>query len=617
MGKGKSKSDKTSKKNRTVRKMELHQKVRDILTFNDDSMIAFLDCDKDESTVSQYGNDDNYIDGDNYVDDYNCTDDDISECDVDYGRDITKRGATSTPNAGVCKCRQMEIEVRQLKSKIENLTTLVSKLLSSTTNTNEEGSQEQEEGKDKAASERLLLNDNTAVKHLVIGDSLLKNMKTTSDNVVLAWKRGAMANDVTKWLKQDPRCFKSITVVCGTNNLNSKHDNESISEEFEVMLKVAKDKSSNVVLSSILPCLQATVSDQRLCNMNERLSVITQLLGVKFIDNDKNFRHLKEIPDVTLLQSNGLNLSEEGVLRLLNNLNLGDLLTCEMEQVKDQNHRITYAAAVTPQNVTNVGHQSKTLDRATNEKPRRRKLHTKSRNGVTLFYGSDSIFSNLHMEAPIYIDGAFYNCNEQYYTYSMAKFFNENEIAQESLRLKDPYEMVALHKKINKVNHEAWMSEAKNVLYLANMAKYSQNAIARTALISTGDDILGEASRNNTWGIGGTIQDPRSMDTRYWTGHNVMGTILMKIRKIFQQEQSRDCEAPYDYSHGSLNDYCRPNHDYYDAQTHNRDSFLHTRRSCWFCGEQNHISTNCRHGQKIQCRQCFRLGHKEKFCKHV
>ena len=35
---------------------------------------------------------------------------------------------------------------------------------------------------------------------------------------------------------------------------------------------------------------------------------------------------------------------------------------------------------------------------------------------------------------------------------------------------------------------------------------------------------------------------------------------------------------------------------------------------CWFCGETNHVSINCRHGQKIYCFQCQGLGHKAKNC---
>ena len=35
---------------------------------------------------------------------------------------------------------------------------------------------------------------------------------------------------------------------------------------------------------------------------------------------------------------------------------------------------------------------------------------------------------------------------------------------------------------------------------------------------------------------------------------------------------------------------------------------------CKNCGEYNHSSSNCRHGKRLQCHSCERLGHKSKFC---
>ena len=39
-------------------------------------------------------------------------------------------------------------------------------------------------------------------------------------------------------------------------------------------------------------------------------------------------------------------------------------------------------------------------------------------------------------------------------------------------------------------------------------------------------------------------------------------------------------------------------------------------KCCWFCGEENHVSNNCRHGQKIKCHICGILGHKAKVCSY-
>jgi ribA/ribD-fused uncharacterized protein len=175
----------------------------------------------------------------------------------------------------------------------------------------------------------------------------------------------------------------------------------------------------------------------------------------------------------------------------------------------------------------------------------------------------------------------------------MAKFFKDNEAAKESLQIKDPYKLVALQKNIKHFDRKNWAIEAERTLYLANMAKYTQNVDARQKLLSTYNDVLGEASYNRTWRIGGSLHDNRCMYPRNWSGRNAMGNILMNIRDI-------------------LND--RPPSDNYISPTFQETSDSHPKKTCWYCGEFNHISKNCQHGQKVCCNSCLSLGHKAKFC---
>jgi NADH pyrophosphatase NudC (nudix superfamily) len=146
---------------------------------------------------------------------------------------------------------------------------------------------------------------------------------------------------------------------------------------------------------------------------------------------------------------------------------------------------------------------------------------------------------------------------------------------------------VALQKKVKNYNRASWLPEAKRTLYLANMAKYSQNTDARDALLKTRDNLIGEASYNRTWGIGTSIRDPQAFHGN-WVGQNFMGNILMEIRHVLDPNQH--------------------------AKGYKSPSTVHEQKSCWFCGETNHISTNCRHGHQIQCRACGQYGHKEKSC---
>lgn len=50
-------------------------------------------------------------------------------------------------------------------------------------------------------------------------------------------------------------------------------------------------------------------------------------------------------------------------------------------------------------------------------------------------------------------------------------------------------------------------------------------------------------------------------------------------------------------------------------QDSSRDRTYHSRiGQCWNCGESNHISRNCRHDQKLTCRNFLGFGHKAKHC---
>ena len=148
-----------------------------------------------------------------------------------------------------------------------------------------------------------------------------------------------------------------------------------------------------------------------------------------------------------------------------------------------------------------------------------------------------------------------------------------------------------MHKTVKNYDPRKWVAEGERVLLRANLAKFSQNSTAQKALLETKSDVIGEASYSRQWGIGIPIQSGSVFDPRNWTGKNVMGNILMNVRKTLMNTQHNDKK------------YVRP----YNTQE---------RQSCWFCGEKNHISKNCRHGQKLQCTICYEYGHKAKFCSY-
>ena len=131
-------------------------------------------------------------------------------------------------------------------------------------------------------------------------------------------------------MKQTKEYYESITIVGGTNDIATNMCIEKVTENLSNLLKIAKTKSDCVSISSIPPRLDCKVTEQRLCNMNERLRVLVDTFNAKFINHDVNFRFMNEIPDESLLLADGVHLSATGVSRLLNNLNLGTSTKCNM-----------------------------------------------------------------------------------------------------------------------------------------------------------------------------------------------------------------------------------------------------------------------------------------------
>jgi lysophospholipase L1-like esterase len=167
---------------------------------------------------------------------------------------------------------------------------------------------------------------------LVLGDSIIRNIKATNDDVKVSSISGAKFCDVKKLLKSiNPRKEKycDMFIICGTNDLSTKKAVDKIARECTTVLQLAKQRATNVHLSSILPRNDGKVQTAKIDAMNQLLITVTNQHDVVFINNDKNFLYRDNSVDTTLLSSDGLHLSGLGTGRLLSNLGL---------QEKAENH---------------------------------------------------------------------------------------------------------------------------------------------------------------------------------------------------------------------------------------------------------------------------------------
>mgnify|MGYP001799529351 CR=1 FL=1 len=149
----------------------------------------------------------------------------------------------------------------------------------------------------------------------------------------------------------------------------------------------------------------------------------------------------------------------------------------------------------------------------------------------TYFWKSHSPFSNWYV-ADFEIDGIKFNCSEQYMMYGKAKLFADEDIADKILQTEKPGAQKALGRKVRNFKSEVWNQHAKDIVYRANEAKFSQNEHLLKRLLKTKGTTLVEASPvDNIWGIGLAEDDPRAQHRMQWRGKNWLGEVLTRLRE--------------------------------------------------------------------------------------
>ena len=96
--------------------------------------------------------------------------------------------------------------------------------------------------------------------------------------------------------------------------------------------------------------------------------------------------------------------------------------------------------------------------------------------------------------------------------------------------------------KIKNFDQKKWRRYSRDVLLKGCEMKFSQNEELMRHLLNT-RDILAEASPTDCyWGIGRSLWDPRSAQEETWRGDNVMGGILMQLKRQFGAMQGEVTE---------------------------------------------------------------------------
>lgn len=128
---------------------------------------------------------------------------------------------------------------------------------------------------------------------------------------------------------------------------------------------------------------------------------------------------------------------------------------------------------------------------------------------------------------------------EQYMMAEKARLFGDSEIEEKIMNSTNQKEIKALGRKVRNFDEDVWNEVKYSIVLNGNYYKFMQNERLRQFLLSTKDEVLGEASPYDTiWGIGMSESFENVDNPLKWQGQNLLGFALMEVRN----EIRRVCE---------------------------------------------------------------------------
>ena len=130
------------------------------------------------------------------------------------------------------------------------------------------------------------------------------------------------------------------------------------------------------------------------------------------------------------------------------------------------------------------------------------------------------------------VDGIEFCTCEQYMMYKKALMFHDYEVASDIMKTTSPKEQKALGRKVKNFNKFRWEEYCREIVYDANVAKFTQNDDMRAELMATEGTSLVEASPKDViWGIGLSEKDPLAQNRDTWKGKNWLGEAIEQVRE--------------------------------------------------------------------------------------
>jgi len=131
----------------------------------------------------------------------------------------------------------------------------------------------------------------------------------------------------------------------------------------------------------------------------------------------------------------------------------------------------------------------------------------------------------------IEIKGKTYVTCEQYMMAEKARLFGDSDAEAKIMAAQNPREQKAIGRKVRNFEEARWKAACEEIVYQANLAKFSQHEELKNILLATGDKTIAEASPEDAiWGIGMAEDHPNVTEMSLW-GQNLLGKAIARVRE--------------------------------------------------------------------------------------
>lgn len=149
---------------------------------------------------------------------------------------------------------------------------------------------------------------------------------------------------------------------------------------------------------------------------------------------------------------------------------------------------------------------------------------------VVIFFTKNSPLSN-HHSSPFSLEGQRFMCIEQFLAVHRAFLAKDKALARKAMAQTDPVQHKIILNTLKEDQPDVWKEKVIQIILDATRAKFRQNQHLRDFLVGTYPRQIGEASRDEFWGTGLTLENGEAMDPTKWAKDgNLLGRTLQQVR---------------------------------------------------------------------------------------